>query len=48
MAAQTAARSCRPIIRRCSRPVPKLTIETGIEAMTLAVLSAFDQHARRK
>jgi hippurate hydrolase len=29
-------------------PVPKPTIETGIEAMTLAVLSGFDQHARRK
>jgi len=29
-------------------PVPKPTIETGIKAMTLAVLSAFDQHARRK
>jgi hypothetical protein len=29
-------------------PVPKLTIETGIEAMTLAALSAFDQHAQRK
>jgi amidohydrolase len=29
-------------------PVPKPTIETGVEAMTLAVLSAFDQHARRK
>ena len=29
-------------------PVPKPTIETGIEAMTLAVLSAFDQHAHRK
>jgi amidohydrolase len=28
-------------------PVPKPTIETGIEAMTLAVLSAFDRHARR-
>jgi amidohydrolase len=27
-------------------PVPKPTIETGIKAMTLAVLSAFDQHAR--
>ncbi|MBV9236440.1 MAG: amidohydrolase [Xanthobacteraceae bacterium] len=27
-------------------PVPKPTIETGIEAMTLAVLSVFDQHAR--
>jgi len=27
-------------------PVPKPTIETGVEAMTLAVLSAFDQHAR--
>jgi amidohydrolase len=26
-------------------PVPKPTIETGVEAMTLAVLSAFDQHA---
>jgi hippurate hydrolase len=26
-------------------PVPKPTIETGITAMTLAVLSAFDQHA---
>jgi amidohydrolase len=29
-------------------PVPKPTITTGIEAMTLAVLSAFDQHARGK
>src|SRR6202051_5041979 len=29
-------------------PVPKPTIETGIEAMTLAVLSAFDRHARGK
>jgi len=29
-------------------PVPKPTIETGIEAMTLAVLSAFDQYARVK
>jgi hippurate hydrolase len=29
-------------------PVPKPTIETGVEAMTLAVLSVFDQHARRK
>jgi hippurate hydrolase len=29
-------------------PVPKPTIETGIEAMTLAVLSAFDAHARAK
>jgi amidohydrolase len=28
-------------------PVPKPTIETGIEAMTLAVLSAFDQSAQR-
>jgi amidohydrolase len=27
-------------------PVPKPTIETGVHAMTLAVLSAFDQHAR--
>src|SRR5262249_35739982 len=27
-------------------PVPKPTIETGVTAMTLAVLSAFDQHAR--
>ena len=27
-------------------PVPKPTIETGVEAMTLAVLSAFDEHAR--
>ena len=27
-------------------PVPKPTIETGVEAMTLAVLSAFDQRAR--
>src|SRR3569832_854619 len=26
-------------------PVPKPTIETGVEAMTLAVLSTFDQHA---
>jgi len=29
-------------------PVPKPTIETGITAMTLAVLSAFDQNARHK
>ncbi|WKA30781.1 amidohydrolase [Bradyrhizobium roseum] len=29
-------------------PVPKPTIETGITAMTLAVLSAFEQKARRK
>jgi amidohydrolase len=29
-------------------PVPKPTIETGVEAMTLAVLSAFDQHAMGK
>jgi amidohydrolase len=29
-------------------PVPKPTIETGITAMTLAVLAAFDQKARRK
>jgi amidohydrolase len=27
-------------------PVPKPTIETGVVAMTLAVLSVFDQHAR--
>jgi hippurate hydrolase len=29
-------------------PVPKPTIQTGITAMTLAVLSAFDQHASGK
>jgi hippurate hydrolase len=29
-------------------PVPKPTIETGVEAMTLAVLSVFDRHARGK
>ena len=29
-------------------PVPKPTITTGVTAMTLAVLSAFDQHARGK
>jgi len=29
-------------------PVPKPTIETGVEAMTLAVLSVFDQHAGKK
>src|SRR6476619_6257715 len=29
-------------------PVPKPTIETGVTAMTLAVLSTFDQHARGK
>ena len=29
-------------------PVPKPTIETGVEAMTLAVLSAFDERARGK
>src|SRR5450755_1400931 len=27
-------------------PVPKPTTETGVEAMTLAVLSVFDEHAR--
>jgi hypothetical protein len=29
-------------------PVPKPTIETGVKAMTLAVLNAFDRHARGK
>jgi hippurate hydrolase len=29
-------------------PVPKPTIETGVGAMTLAVLSAFDQYSRSK
>jgi hippurate hydrolase len=29
-------------------PVPRPTIETGVTAMTLAVLGAFDRHARRK
>ena len=29
-------------------PVPKPTIETGVKAMTLAVLSAFDHYARGK
>jgi hippurate hydrolase len=29
-------------------PVPKPTIETGVEALTLAVLGTFDQHARGK
>jgi amidohydrolase len=29
-------------------PVPKPTIETGVVAMTLAVLGVFDQHARGK
>jgi hippurate hydrolase len=29
-------------------PVPKPTIQTGVTAMTLAVLSAFEQHARGK
>jgi hippurate hydrolase len=29
-------------------PVPKPTIETGVVAMTLAVLSVFDRHAREK
>ena len=29
-------------------PVPKPTIQTGVIAMTLAVLGAFDQHARGK
>jgi metal-dependent amidase/aminoacylase/carboxypeptidase family protein len=27
-------------------PVPKPTIETGVKAMTLAVLSAFDRYAK--
>jgi hippurate hydrolase len=31
-----------------SAPVPKPTIETGVEAMTLAVLSVFDLHAGGK
>jgi hippurate hydrolase len=29
-------------------PVPKPTLQTGVTAMTLAVLGAFDQHARGK
>ena len=29
-------------------PVPKPTIQTGVEAMTLAVLSVFDEQAREK
>ena len=29
-------------------PVPKPTIQTGVTAMTLAVLSVFDQYARGK
>jgi hypothetical protein len=29
-------------------PAPKPTIETGVEAMTLAVLSVFDQNAGGK
>jgi hippurate hydrolase len=29
-------------------PVPEPTIKTGVEAMTLAVLSVFDQRAREK
>ena len=29
-------------------PVPKPTIETGVEAMTLAVLSAFEARARER
>src|SRR5262249_47455786 len=29
-------------------PVPKPTIQTGVTAMTLAVLSAFDQRAKRQ
>jgi hypothetical protein len=29
-------------------PVPKPTIETGVQAMTLAVLSVFDRHAGGK
>jgi hypothetical protein len=29
-------------------PVPKPTIETGVTAMTLAVLGIFDQRARGK
>jgi hippurate hydrolase len=29
-------------------PVPEPTIKTGVEAMTLAVLSVFDQHARER
>jgi len=45
--ARAKVRSCRATTRPCS-PVPKPTIETGVEAMTLAVLSVFDQHAREK
>jgi hypothetical protein len=33
-------------IPRCFAPVPKPTIQTGVTAMTLAVLSAFDQWAK--
>ena len=29
-------------------PVPKPTIQTGVTAITLAVLSAFDQRAKRQ
>jgi len=34
---------CRPIIRRV-RAGAEATIQTGVTAMTLAVLSVFDQH----
>ena len=47
-ARKEAARRCLATIRRMFAPVPKPTIKTGVKAMTLAVLSAFDQHARGK
>jgi hypothetical protein len=55
-AGEGTARNCRATARpyslRCRsrplKPVPKPTIETGVEAMTRAVLSVFDQHGRGK
>jgi hypothetical protein len=46
--ARETACNCRATNSPLFAPVPKPTIETGVEAMTLAVLSVFDQHARGK
>jgi hypothetical protein len=44
-AGRSKERCCHELVCQISA---KPTIETGIKAMTLAVLSAFDQHARGK
>ena len=46
--ARATACNCRATNSPLFAPVPKPTIETGVEAMTLAVLSVFDEQAREK